>query len=100
MFAATLAYNTQRTGEFNFGGRRFLLRRVLFPTPSQAEWFIVDLLQHRELAGVALTRLLQRLTSTLREGRWDRALLREMASKYCTKATGALVQGCLEGSVL
>lgn len=31
MFAATLVYNTQRTGEFTLDGRRFLLRRVFFP---------------------------------------------------------------------
>ena len=95
MFAATLVYNTRRTGEFTFDGRRFLLRRVLFPKSPPPEWFVVDLLQHHEMAGVSLAELEQRLIATLREGRWNRKRLREMAGAYGTKATLALVERCL-----
>ena len=95
MFAVTLVYNTQRTGDFTFDGRRFLLRRVLFPESPPPEWFVVDLLQHHEMAGTSLADLEQRLTSTLREGRWDAKRLRDMADEYGTKATLALVERCL-----
>ena len=95
MFAATLVYNTRRTGEFSFDGRRFLLRRVLFPENPPPEWFVVDLLQHHEMAGTSLVELEQQLTSTLREGRWDAKRLRCMANEYGTKATLAVVGRCM-----
>jgi hypothetical protein len=98
MFAATLVYNTRRTGEFTFDGRRFLLRRVLFPESPPPEWFVVDLLQHHEMAGASLGELEERLLSTLREGRWNRDRLREMAGAYGTKATLALVERCLDAA--
>jgi hypothetical protein len=98
MFATTLAYNTRRTGDFTFDGRRFLLRRVLFPESPPPEWFVIDLLQHHEMAGASLAKLEERLTSTLREGRWNRELLREMADAYGTKATLALVRRCLDAA--
>lgn len=96
MFAATLAYNTQRTGDFTFDGRRFLLRRVLFPENPPPEWFVIDLLQHHEMAGASLAELEERLTATLRGGRWDPELLYEMADEYGTKATLALVERCID----
>jgi len=95
MLAATLAYNTQRTGDFTFDGRRFLLRRVRFPEYPPPEWFVVDLLQHHDMAGASLRELEERLTATLREGRWDARRLRRMADEYATKATLALVERCI-----
>jgi len=95
MFAAALVYNTRRTGEFTFDGRRFLLRRVLFPESPPLEWFVVDLLQHHEMAGASLAETEERLVATLREGRWNRDRLRDMARAYGTKATLALVERCL-----
>lgn len=95
MFAVTLVYNTQRTGEFVLGGRRFLLRRVYFPKTPSAEWFVVDLLQHHDMAGAALTELQAGLVATLRAGRWDRDRLYEMARSYGTKATLAAVEKAL-----
>ncbi len=96
MFAATLVYNTRRTGEFTFDGRRFMLRRVLFPEDPSPEWFVVDLLQHHEMAGVSLADLRRRLAATLKEGRWNRSLLRKMASEFGTKATLELVERCFD----
>ncbi len=81
MFAATLAYNTRRTGDFTFDGRRFRLRRVLFPENPSPEWFVVDLLQHHKMVGVSLTDLEARLTATLRAGRWAVVRLRKMADE-------------------
>jgi hypothetical protein len=95
MFAATLVYNHRRTGEFTFDGRRFLLRRVYFPERPTPEWYVVDLLQHHDMAGASLTELEERLVATLREGRWQRERLRAMAERYGTKATLELVERCL-----
>ena len=95
MFAATLVYNTLRTGQVTLDGRRFLLRRVYFPERPTPEWFVVDLLQHHEMAGVALSELRRALVATSRAGRWNGARLRTMAAKYGTKATLAVVEECL-----
>jgi hypothetical protein len=95
MFAVTLVYNTRRSGEFRLGGRRFLLRRVYFPNTPTPEWFVIDLLQHHDMAGAALSELREGLVATLRLGRWDRAHLREMAQTYGTRATLALVEDAL-----
>ena len=95
MFAATLVYNTQRTGEFTLDGRRFLLRRVYFPEQPSPEWFVIDLLRHHEMAGVPLSELRKNLVVALREGRWDLDEMREMAETYGTKATLVLVDTCI-----
>lgn len=95
MFAATLVYNTRRTGDFTLDGRRFLLRRVLFPEDPPPEWFVIDLLQHHEMAGASQEALEGRLTATLREGRWDPRLLSKMADEYGTKSTLARVERCV-----
>lgn len=96
MFASTLVYNTRRTGEFVFDGRRYLLRRVLFPENPPPEWFVIDLLQHRGMAGASIEDLESGLVATLKEGRWDRERLLEMARRFGTKATLALVERCLK----
>lgn len=98
MFALTLVYNTQRSGEFRLGGRRFLFRRVRFPDQPTAEWFIVDLLQHHAMAGTALSELRKGLVATLRQGRWDRPRLLEMAHAYGSKATLAVVEDALQST--
>ena len=95
MFAATLVYNTQRTGEFMLDGRRFILRRVYFPKQPSPEWFVVDLLRHHEMAGVTLSELVKNLVVALRVGRWDAGKLRDMAETYGTKATLALIDTCI-----
>jgi len=98
MFASTLVYNRKRTGEFTFDGRHFLLRRVLFPENPSPEWFVVDLLQHHDMAGVSLAELSDQLVATLREGRWNRDQLRKMAERYGTRATLTLVERCLHAA--
>lgn len=100
MFSSTLVYNRKRTGEFVIDGRRFLLRRVLFPERPSPEWFVVDLVQHHEMAGVGLAELEGRLTVGLRAGRWDGPRLRTIAQRYGTKATLRLVERCLDGAGL
>jgi hypothetical protein len=95
MFAATLVYNTRRSGEFTLAGRHFVLRRVYFPKQPTPEWFVVDLLKHHDMAGIALSELRSNLVATLRLGRWDVEQLRDMAESYSTKATAALVEACI-----
>lgn len=48
VFAAPLVYNTKRSGTFQFGGRKFVLRRIAFPENPPPEWFVVDLLEHAD----------------------------------------------------
>ena len=46
MFATPLVYNTKRSGTFELGGRRYVLRRVAFPDRPTAEWFVIDLFEN------------------------------------------------------
>lgn len=98
MFPAALVYNTRRTGDFSLDGRTFLLRRVLFPIQPPPEWFVVDLVQHHEMAGISIANLELQLTSTIREDRWNNQQLSDMASEYGTKATSFLIERCLQSS--
>lgn len=68
---------------------------MYFPKDPTPEWFVIDLLQHHDMAGVALSDLCEGLVATLRFNRWDRGRLREMAETYGAKATLALVEGAL-----
>lgn len=101
MFAVTLVYNTRRSGEFRLCGRRFLLRRVYFPKTPTPEWYIVDLLQHHDTSGAPLDDLRTGLVAAMRQEKWDRSRLREMARTYGTKSTLAVVESALrEAEVL
>jgi hypothetical protein len=91
MFAVPLVYNTKRTGTFDFGGRRFLLRRVAFPENPPPEWFVVDLLEHAEQAGTSRADVAAALGRALSRRAFDRQRLHEMAERYGTKTTQALV---------
>jgi len=95
LFASTLVYNTRRTGNFTLAGRLFVLRRVYFPHQPAPEWFVVDLLKHHDMAGVALSELQTNLVATLRLGRWSIAALREMAARYGTKSVAAIIEHCV-----
>jgi hypothetical protein len=95
MFAVTLVHNTQRTGEIVLDGRRFLLRRARFPKRPSLEWFVVDLIEHHVMAGVALSVLQQHLVASLRAGRWNRPRLRRSAKTYGERTTVAFVDECI-----
>jgi hypothetical protein len=98
VFAAPLVYNTKRSGTFEFGGRRFVLRRVAFPEIPPPEWFAVDLLEHTDQAGASRTDVAAQLSRALARGAFDRERLRDMAKLYSTKATQALVTAALEAT--
>ncbi len=95
MFAVTLVYNTRRCGELVLDGRRFVFRRARFPRRPSPEWFVVDLIEHHDMAGVALSELRQHLVASLRTGRWNERRLRTLAKTYGTRTTIALVNECL-----
>jgi hypothetical protein len=91
VFASTLVYNTKRSGTFHFGGRRFVLRRIAFPENPPPEWFVVDLLEHADQAGASRSDIAASLNQALTRGTFSRERLLEMAKRYATKATQALV---------
>jgi hypothetical protein len=84
LFAVPLVHNTKRSGTFELGGRKFVLRRVAFPeSPSPVEWFVIDLLEHADQA------------ATSRDA-FDRRRLRDMARRYGTRATQAVVESAMQ----
>jgi len=98
MFAATLVYNRKRSGEFVLGGRTFLLRRVAFPAHPPREWFAIDLIVHQAMAGADAQALAQGLEREVQAMRLDAALLVEIAARYGSKATQALVARCVQAA--
>jgi hypothetical protein len=98
LFATPLVYNTKRSGTFELGGRRFLLRRVAFPVSPSAEWFVIDLFEHAEQAGVARSELATALARALERGDYDRDRLRQVAREFGSKATVALIESALEAT--
>lgn len=98
VFATPLVYNTKRSGTFTFGGRSFQLRRVAFPEAPPAEWFVVDLFENADQAGVSRAELASALTRALRRGDFDRARLAAMTKRFATKATASLVNQSLSES--
>jgi hypothetical protein len=91
MFALPLVYNAQRSGVFELGGRRFVLRRVRFPDPVTPEWFVVDLLSHASSVGASLDDLAESLASAVRAGRFDREALNATAREYASQTVRARV---------
>lgn len=99
MHATSLVYNTKRSGTFELGGRRFVLRRVAFPRRPCPEWFAVDLLAHADEAGASRRDVAVRLGRALARREFDRQRLQRMAARYATKATNALVESAIATSV-
>jgi hypothetical protein len=95
VFAMPLVYNTKRSGVFELGGRKFMLRRVVFPEVAPMEWFVVDLLEHADQAGASRSELAKSLAQALASGRFNRVRLRTMADRYATRATRALVESAM-----
>ena len=96
--AVPLVYNTKRSGTFTFGKRRFVLRRVAFPENPPTEWFVVDLLEHADLAASSTDDIAQVLTRALARGELDRDRLHDMAKRYGSRATYARIGRALRES--
>jgi hypothetical protein len=98
VFAVPLVYNTKRSGTFTFGNRRFVLRRVAFPEGPPVEWFVVDLFEHADQAAASPTDLALALERALAQGLFERARLLELARRFGSRATQALIAGALARS--
>ena len=98
LFPLRIVYNTKRSGTFDFGGRRFLLRRVRFPEPPTREWYAVDLIEHRHMVGLDTETLIRRLRDVLSRGDLDPERLLATAKEYATKRTQGLVQSAVEAA--
>jgi hypothetical protein len=98
VFAAPLVYNTKRSGTFELGGRRFVLRRVAFPEHPSPEWFVVDLLEHADQAGASRSDLAGALARALARETFDREKLCDMANRYGTEATRVLINSALRSA--
>ena len=94
----TLVYNTKRSGTFRLAGRAFQLRRVAFPRQPSREWFVVDLLNHAEAAGVSRREVLDRALRQAATGRLDADRLRDMAKRYGRKSVRRQLEAALTAS--
>jgi hypothetical protein len=95
LFAAPLVYNRKRSGTFQFGGKRFMLRRVAFPAPAEPEWFVIDLFENAQAAGVQRADLIGGLRRALDEKRFDVGRLHDMAARFATRATRSALDAAL-----
>ncbi len=95
VFAMPLVYNTKRSGTFQWGSRRFQLRRVAFPAAPSREWFVVDLFEHADEAGASAQELAQGLKRALARGTFNRKVLAAMVERYASKKTQALLNPLL-----
>ena len=90
LFAVALVYNTRRSGLFEFGNRKFMLRRVRFPENPTAEWFLVDLFNNAESVGADPEELALALPGRLHI--FDPQVLRDTINKFGNARTRRLLR--------
>lgn len=95
VFSMPLVYNTKRSGTFDLGGKRFILRRVPFPSNPPPEWFAIDLFENLEKAGLAREDATRNLSIAVERGSLNRERLLEMATRFGTHRTQASVREAL-----
>ena len=91
IFPHILVYNTRRSGYFNLGGHAYYLRRIPFPANPPVEWFVVDLIEHYDMAGVSLETIEENLKKALRANRFNKELLHHMGTRFGKKSTRSLI---------
>lgn len=96
LFSAPLVYNAKRSGTFELGGRRFVLRRVAFPEKQTPEWFVVDLFENARSAGASREAMAEALERAVARGSFDPGRLRDAARRFGTRRTQALIEKALE----
>lgn len=99
-WSATLVYNRKRTGTFRFGQRTYLLRRVAFPKDPTPEWRVVDLMRHRDEAGLDVETLTTQLRAAVDQRRFDVAGLILAAESFAEGAIKQLMADTLEAWVV
>ena len=94
--AVTLVYNRRRSGEFTFGRRRFVFRRVAFPSTTPApEWYAIDLYRHAAEAGVDRADVLAGMGAAVNSGSLNGAMLLDMAGRFGRPGTVSAVAGAI-----
>lgn len=94
VFAAPLVYNSKYSGKREIAGQLFHMRRVRFPRHTSQEWFVVDLIRHRNMAGVDLETLERALQDAVAAGRYDTERLIEMAKQFGTREVRTIIARC------
>ena len=94
--ARPLVYNTTRSGPVELAGRLFELRRARFPRPATPEFFVVDLLENRNRAGLDAEVAHHALAEALKAGRFSGEVLEDMAERFGTRLTQAFVRSALD----
>jgi hypothetical protein len=100
-----LVYTLRRKGENVIGGRTFWFVRVykgvrLFPTGPVREWWVADLLENLELAGLQRDAVIGRLSEALAAGRFSREVLVDQATRWATPEVLRMVSSALAGASL
>lgn len=98
LLMVTLVYNPYRTGEFTLDGGRYWLRRVRYPRPPTAEWFVVDAFENHRMVGADPARMERLLARHVREGKYDREGLLAVSRDYASPATRARIGRSLAGA--
>lgn len=79
----------------SLAGCSHILRRVAFPENPPVEWFVVDLFENAEQAGVSRAEPGSALQRALERKTFDRNCLRDMAHRFGTKRTWLLIESAL-----
>lgn len=95
-FAAPLVYNSKRSGTFDLGGRRFVLRRVAFPKKPTPEWYVVDLFENARSAETSPDALARALRRAVAKGAFDPERLRQASHRFGTRKTRELIERALQ----
>ena len=99
LFSAPLVYNAKRSGTFDLGGRRFVLRRVAFPEKLTPEWFVVDLFENARSAGTSPEMLADSLRRAMATRAFDPERLRNAARRFGSRRTQAFVERAINRSI-
>lgn len=97
--AVPLVYNQTRTGKVKLGDREFEFRRVRFPKAAPVEFFVVDLFENAERAGLDVEVARRSLRHGLESGRFDPDRLLKMAQRFGTRATQQTISRVVDSLV-
>ena len=96
LFSAPLVYNAKRSGTFDLGGRRFVLRSVAFPDKPTPEWFVIDLFENAGSAGASREDLAKALERAVAKRKFNPERLVDAARRHGTRKTREFIERALE----